>query len=409
MAGPSAGRRAVVLVATAALIPQIERAAAALREVTPPPPIPTRHTASEFPAYGAAHAELAEGVKQQCGPNAQPCEIAVHQMWVALTPDSIAHWLAHRTLTSGAAQSATELDSFLQATTFQYTMWTAIGGVFVDRDVPFEEGLWLRRDRKMAPDFLNELATAQLNILHLPLAVIEERRTQQIERRPLGQDNRLRPATMASDDIILCLSLVRVPAVPFIVGLTCDPDHATPVNGYFHFPRSIESSGRMTRLYAGQTEKAQDVFHALRRLPQNSQQRFRTPMSRLNAAMRRRHVADTAIDLGIALESLYLGSSDGGDKKYQASVRCAFLLGRTTEERHQLYDLGGCVYHLRNRGVHRGELAPSDLPGPFKGQDLRKVLEKGGQLVADSIIHFVASGIEPDWSQVVLGPLPPSP
>jgi len=129
-------------------------------------------------------------------------------------------------------------------------------------------------------------------------------------------------------------------------------------------------------------------------------------MWRLNAAMRRRHDADKAIDLGIALEALFLRGSDAADKRYQVAVRCAFLLGQTPAAKHRAFQLAGVIYHLRNRAVHRGEIDAGDLKEPFKGAKLESVLHDGGRLVAEATSRFIEARDEPDWDALVLGPRP---
>jgi hypothetical protein len=239
------------------------------------------------------------------------------------------------------------------------------------------------------------------------MVTLVEDRHQRIVKRPEddSDDSKFLRARLEADDVLLCLSLVGLPAVPFLVGLACQPAEWVPLYGYVDLPRSLESSGHQKRYFRNQTQRAQMIFDSFRSLSSRGKDKLRLPMRRLNTALRRRDDADTAIDLGIALESLVLGRVET-DKRYQAGIRCAFLLGGDdADSRHRVYHLASELYHLRNRGVHRGALTNDDLNSHFKGREVRSVLEEGSQLVAKVIeLSIENKAQEPDWNSLVLGP-----
>ncbi len=399
------------------LLPLVERAAAARRDaVAAAASEPSRVEFMKRPDYQEAHSALTSALRDDGRLAGREGDVALHSMWVRFDASSATHWLANRALTVGAEQAAAELTRFLEAATFPYIVWVALSGVFTDHDVQFAPNLWLRYARDDLPEVLRPTGLLR-SLLHLPTAVLVEQRDQRYERKPEGAERGFRSAPLESDDVINCLSLVRIPAVPFIVGLLCEPADWVPLQGYLHFPlqgylhfpRSLESTGHQTRLWREHTERAQELYHRFRDLPDGFRKRLRLPMWRLNAAMRRRHDADKAIDLGIALEALLLRGSDPTDKRYQVAVRCAFLLGRSPAAKHRAFQLAGVIYHLRNRAVHRGEIDSGDLTAPFKGSELEAVLQDGGRLVAEAASRFIEARDEPDWDALVLGPRPEDP
>jgi len=391
------------------LLPLIERAVEARRDaVAAAASEPSRVELMKRPDYQEAHSALTSALRDDGRLAGHEGDVALHSMWVGFDASSAAHWLPRRAITVGAAQAASDLTRFLEASTFPYTVWVALSGVFTDRNVQFAPNLWLRYARDDLPEVLRPTGLLR-SLLHLPTAVLVEQRDQRYERKPEGAERGFRSAPLESDDVINCLSLVRIPAVPFIVGLLCEPADWVPLQGYLHFPRSLESTGHQTRLWREHTEWAQELYHRFRDLPDDFKKRLRLPMWRLNAAMRRRHDADKAIDLGIALEALFLRGSDAADKRYQVAVRCAFLLGQTPAAKHRAFQLAGVIYHLRNRAVHRGEIDAGDLKEPFKGAKLESVLHDGGRLVAEAASRFIEAREEPDWDALVLGPRPEDP
>ena len=332
--------------------------------------------------------------------------IALHGAWIRFNADLTAHWLAIRATTVSAEQACLDLERFLNQSDFPYVVRIAVSGIFIEKDMQFGEGLWLRTDRQEhLPKALHPNEFLSRSLLHMPMVALIEERVQKIQRRPAEERDKseLRQPPLESDDVLLCLSLVRPPATPFIVGLVCEPAKWVPMYGFLDVPRTLESSGHQTRLWRDHTQRAQMMYDAFRVLPPRRKARLRLPMSRLNTAMRRREDADTAIDLGIALEGLVIGSSET-DKRYQAAVRCAFLLGNDVESRHRAYHLAGELYHLRNRAVHRGVITQDDLTPHFKGKEVRRVLEEGASLVATVITRLIENNAqEPDWNSLVLG------
>lgn len=365
----------------------------------------TKRRLMEIPAYRDAHTSIGSRLREDERFASLEGSLALHQMWERFDPTSTAHWLASRASGVGAGQACSDLERFLGAKPFPYTVRVALSGVFTDHDVQFGQGLWLRHSpREHLPEALQPHGFLR-SLMHLPTAALVEHRLQAIRRKTEADEKGpFIKVELEADDILLCLSLVRVSAMPFLVGIACEPAQWVPLSGYLNFPRTLESGGRQTRLWKEHTELAHDTYQRFRAFSAKTKDRLRLPMRRLNTSMRRRDDADAAIDLGIALEALFLGTAAESDKRYQAAIRCAFLLGRDAETRHRAYRLAGELYHLRNRAIHRGALHPDDLTKGFGDRPVRQVLQEGGQLVAEALRYFIASGgEEPNWDALVLG------
>ena len=110
---------------------------------------------------------------------------------------------------------------------------------------------------------------------------------------------------------------------------------------------------------------------------------------------------DSAIDLGIALESLLLNDLDDerGELTFRLRVRGARLLGKTLDERREIYKALNAVYGLRSSAVHSGVLSET-----LNSKQLNDILERGQQIAADLVESVLRRGKSPDWGDVVLGP-----
>ena len=121
-------------------------------------------------------------------------------------------------------------------------------------------------------------------------------------------------------------------------------------------------------------------------------------MDRLNRAMRRTTPVDSFIDLGIALESLYLADMDDdrGELTFRLRVRAARFLRMATEDRGTVFDIVRDIYGARSAAVHTGKVDTT-----VRGRPIQELLQDGYSLTADTLRRFILCG-EPDWKNIIL-------
>ncbi len=106
-------------------------------------------------------------------------------------------------------------------------------------------------------------------------------------------------------------------------------------------------------------------------------------------------VVDTFIDLGIALESLYLENiGNAGEFSFRFRLHGAWYLGDNANDRQKLLKEFKVLYDMRSKAVHVGEV-------PLEGS--QELVQRGQELCLQSIIKVVRCGRFPNWSQLVLG------
>ncbi len=122
-------------------------------------------------------------------------------------------------------------------------------------------------------------------------------------------------------------------------------------------------------------------------------------MQRLNSAMRRKSAVDSAIDLGIALESIFLRDTtdDRSELTFKLRVRASRWLGATPEERGGLSALLRDLYAARSSAVHRGYVSDS-----IRGKPTHELLEEGHKLAAGALVRLIETG-NPNWDVVTYG------
>lgn len=142
-----------------------------------------------------------------------------------------------------------------------------------------------------------------------------------------------------------------------------------------------------------------ELFIAFCALSPQFRARLRLAMQRLNRAMRRSSPVDSIIDLGIALEALYLNdmSEERNELTFRLKVRAARFLGKTEDERRQIFSLVGVLYAMRSRAVHTGVLSAT-----VKDKPVRDILSDGYSLTAKTVRQFISQG-QPYWDSVMFG------
>ena len=135
-------------------------------------------------------------------------------------------------------------------------------------------------------------------------------------------------------------------------------------------------------------------------LDENSRMRLRVPLDRLNRSyLAGMNSVNRAIDLGIAIESLYAPTKLSEGIAFAVRSRAARFLGGSLEEREATVKSVKEVYELRSRAVHSGRF---DADGTAKWRDNNLVcttLEKGQNIVGKSLVKVIHEG-EPAWTSL---------
>lgn len=124
-------------------------------------------------------------------------------------------------------------------------------------------------------------------------------------------------------------------------------------------------------------------------LGDNSIKRLLIPLERLNAAILRKDTVNKAIELGIAIESLFINDDKKNELSFKIKIRAAFLLGKSADERFEIAELFRNLYGYRSSAVHGAKINAQKI------KDIKKDLELGIQymvLAIKRIISICASG-----------------
>lgn len=321
----------------------------------------------------------------------------------------LAIWLMEQASSTNINQALDDLETYLSATVLPFQVTVALSGLKAAATFEIGRGIsfvpWdALQDSKQKKLVWERCMTG----MHLPPGALV--RNFSITKLHVHQDeyevqrdmNMNRYMTLMDKteiyDSLMCMGLVG----PFAhqgVASWISPPRWMPLNHGGTFLSDIEGSYSSQSFPEDACAVASSLFEAFCALPVELQARLRLAMQRLNRAMRRGIPVDAAIDLGIALEVLYLGGtgSEGlGELTFRLRIRAARFLGTDEADKKRLFNLVGDLYRLRSKAVHEGKLAP-DKPG---GRSTKEMLSEGYSIAAETVRRFITDQ-EPNWDKVM--------
>ena len=166
--------------------------------------------------------------------------------------------------------------------------------------------------------------------------------------------------------------------------------------------------GTPTDVKEADIEKAKCLYERLVNLDANDREKLQIPIDRWVESKTNRSRIDKIIDLGIALEALYLSDIDETTEvSFRLRLHAAWHLGENEEDRRQLMKEFGEIYDWRSKVVHTGKLPEKRVSRkkrrPFTRQEVRQFIENAQDRCRESILKILEAGKFPDWSSLILG------
>lgn len=176
-----------------------------------------------------------------------------------------------------------------------------------------------------------------------------------------------------------------------------DPDLQRAEFGFVSMMSKHE--GRHAQFPADATGKTTEWVERYVDLPEEVTKHIDVAIERLNLARRRMKPGDKAIDGCICLEALLSGRGAQSELTHRISLRTALLLGRTVQDRKDIYKRVKRFYDLRSKMVH----------GQVSGAQTKyePIATDGLSLCLDALRAVVQAGAKPqpeEW-EFAGGPL----
>ena len=116
------------------------------------------------------------------------------------------------------------------------------------------------------------------------------------------------------------------------------------------------------------------------------------------------------IDLGVALESLFLPKNKTDQLSLSLRLRAAWFLGDDKTDRKKLMKTFNKVYDWRSTGVHTGKLPKKTKNTPYTQEEITEFITNAQDLCQKSIVNILKKysdgGKYPGddfWNDLILG------
>jgi hypothetical protein len=313
---------------------------------------------------------------------------------------NLAGWLLRRGLQVGADQAISDLQRYLDATEIPMAMISVIAGLKVESRCDLCRGIALLPWDSLADSYekqtINTRSLTSIGFKWPSAALVQERVFP--KRHLSGEDYELSWLDESEiHDVLLCVGVVGPFAPEVLASWLAPPPWAPAITSGFWVPQQ-EGRPRHDVWSDEQCPAAAALVGKFRALDAATKDALRLPMQRLNMAMRRASSVDSAVDLGISLEALFLSDlqDDRGELTFRLRLRVARYLEPGRDRRELLFKLVGDLYAVRSVAVHTGR-----IPDSVRGRPASEILTEGFRLTASAIRRFITEGV-PDWTRVQL-------
>lgn len=315
----------------------------------------------------------------------------------------LAVWLMGRASDCGSAAAVDDLDRYVTALELPCENVLVLAGIQPEATMDLGHGLSLVPWDELAdsPQKQSLMERTMLSIApNAPSAAIV--RPFVIPKRHVAPGE-YKMELVSIDDVLLqdalsCVSLVGPCATQFLATWVRLAEWAPAVGGGMAIPH-VDGIARLRRFSADDGSQAKDLLEKFEVLPVSTQVHLRLVIQRLGQAMRRFASVDAAIDLGIALESLFLNDQgdDRGELTFRLRLRAARFLGVDIPDRKRIHGLVGQIYRVRSAAVHTGVVAPQVGSVP-----VRSLLDEGCALASAAVRRVIRDGM-PVWDDIQFG------
>ncbi len=204
------------------------------------------------------------------------------------------------------------------------------------------------------------------------------------------------PSNFSLYKLCAVLSLIcQVRVYPTIHWYYMAGDELANISGIEGFRyEDVTLSVPVVEICDNQIQESKRLYQMLSDLDPKNHEKLDVPISRWINSKREKSNVDQIIDLGIALESLYL-RDPGLDRRLV--LRGAWYLGKDIAERKKIAEQIKNIYKARSDAVHEGVLRLK------RSQRPENLIKTAQNLCRRSIIKIIEEGQFPDWDTLVLG------
>jgi hypothetical protein len=307
----------------------------------------------------------------------------------------LANWIINRALYEGSEKTLNDLRDYLVAKEIRlYQILIASGFYYTGSPIKFGNGVELVEVMGLSNRRFIELLRDNFSY-ERPSHVLVIPFNQPVHHfDDTGHEIASAQPEQELEDVKLCISLAVDDCSLQSLSRITIPTDDQPILGQLWYSSPLQQKNVLrVNLGAEDIERAKGIFEKFNQLPDKLKARFRISIDRLNGFNSFSPDVDKAIDLRIALESIFLDDNNKTELQYRLRLRAARFLGESVEDRVKLFNLFKEAYDSTSAAVHNGKIDAKKMQG----------LEIAARFGKKAIIKMIEAGGEINWQEIELG------
>lgn len=316
----------------------------------------------------------------------------------------------------GAQHAARSFHECVESTNVQMQFITLLDGIKIEHEIEISEGIRLvpiPNSAEEFPPYILTLSMGHYTDYYGRTLIMVDERVSPVFADPSEMSRKDRPSPFVRSNLSTdhsdfnvakfceALSLSINHAVHYTAWWThVNPDDAYAVRTTGQSPAyssAFHRKNRPAEVTAVDVQNAIALYTTQKNLDSKVTKKLRVPVERWLRSKTDSDPVDVFINLGTAIESLFLNDvgGDSGELRFRIALRAAWHLANDPTERSSLLGDFKDIYDRRSKAVHTGDLNEKERAPEF--------MAKAQELCLRSIVKVIEDGEFPDWGRLVVG------
>ncbi len=313
----------------------------------------------------------------------------------------LASWLVGRAQATNVERALSDLATYAEKDTFRAFQVVFATGTWADELYKFDDGMTLCPVKYLPFEVPSDSFSERVILGQTSFAMFkpfEHPRVHQAQGASQTIPDLDRTYLRINDELRLVQELLSLLGKGTqLIAFTTVPADNVPSTGLlsWHMPemRTALLGSIVTRSEAMRLAQLRSDFQAL---SENQRQALRVPLRRLVKALCALSLVDKAIELGVAMEALYLSDQTHGELTYRLALRGATFLSADARTTESIFKDLKQAYTLRSQAVHTGTFSRKNR------SKATGIIDSAIGHVSRTLAAFIRHGPVKNWEALVL-------
>lgn len=275
-------------------------------------------------------------------------------------------WLLIRTMEGSAEEAIISLIDYFSNKTAEVELIELLTGVYSDLNYEFCNGVIFSKIHELNNSNLSSSLQRE-TLLFTPIptvsSILSIKFDHPIKHYSSDEKNKNLDFMIPNqeiEDAKLCLSLATSVKIGiFSISSTVSAPDNIPFlyEGHIWDIRTFKLPSLSPQIIKLEFENADKILKNFLNLDEDFKNKLRIPLKRINDFGANQSLVDSAIDLRICLESIFLEDNNKEQLRYRLALRAARFIGKTIEEKSEILKFIKETYDITSTAVHNGKFS----------------------------------------------------